>query len=650
MKAIHWNQGLRGRGTFLLATLLLFLFAVAPAAQASTCLKDLAALNENAETLRVEAAGFAFADSIDAEIHRGSDRTKTSIRSANASHTPVVIDYVGVGGGPLNAIAFSTLRAYDPQGTRLVFEASDSLGTFQKMPDFDVNTVELPNDSWNVFPGVPIQTTQLNPAGRRFVPARTFGAETALAYHSSQTPVIFGEKARITKEPKGAHWPAPYRIETGNGLMVYARNVLWGTGLGEPATKLSDPQSLAHIAEEKAKRDEALRRGDIHYAPGLQTVDDFLATTAKDRAAGRKPLARYPEGSTFAVIGSYDGGRIAIEELLREKTHEGKIHWIGQTVTGANVFREMLAGFRLERYGRIADNWDQLSTGDGHLQRIEKIVSSVNGKPRVQWRLIYDGPGGGVPGPVVDHVIFATGYKNVAKQALEGLSSPAGAEPPSPTELSPITVDRSDFTHVPFQNPTTIGGAQVKSNGKTDDIYALGAATGIGQSDEERARGFLGTAGASTAALARDIAIRNRDKRGSLPPPTLRSKAGEKRYLLVQIAKPSHAQGETRTPEATLNLRLRFAEALGAFSVSSSRPLEVSFHSIGAGRISVKIAGLDPLSARLVEEKLARNLPLLNALSNAIRTNEGPLTFRVPVRSDGMLRFEDLEVSFPVTR
>lgn len=573
-------------------------------------------------------------------LHETSDRLAEEIRHATASGEPYVVDDLGIGAGPLNAVAFANLRATDPRGRRLILEGSDTLGTFDKLPDFTANTVELPGDSQNVLPGLPVQPRDMNPSGSKFVNSSLFGDATVMGYHYSEANVAFNQKVvRITEQGPDQRWPARYRVETASGLVVYAKRIFVGTGMGEPAAKVKDAASQVLIQGEKHELDLAVLANSSEYAPGLVTVDDFLQLASRDVRAARSALARYGEGKKFAVVGGFDGGRIGVERLLEEAKTGPQILWVGLPSMTLNAFRASLG----ERYGPIADHWNRFQFGLGHVTKVEKIVTPVvGGEPRVQWRLTYGNPDQSLHREVVDHVIFATGYQNGVHGLFEGLRKGSGEGSVEPIELSPIVMDRSDYTTVPYKDPTTVVGARVKVGDRGHDIFVLGRATGISQSSEEQERGFLGTAGPAVAALASGLGKQSA-KGGHRLPEELRGDPSGKNPFSTRVTKTKvalHPSAEL----TLLDLKIHLGQSFDRFLLPPSATLGLEIKREG-GQLTFLFQGLETESAAILHRQMAGDEGLLRLVNDAFEQGRERLMISLPTRRSGAPKLEEMSVT-----
>jgi thioredoxin reductase len=467
-------------------------------------------------------ANVSYAQNLYKQFQERSSILLSSLKSAEESGEYKVFDTIGIGAGPHNACLLAALKAADPGAKSLVIESSDSLGTFQKLgKTFRLNTPEHGNVSGNVFPAIPAQVSDFNPAGKVFVEGEAVGDATLGAYQYADAPIVFGEKVTLIEKTESG-LPARYRLTTQSGVHVYANSVSIATGLGTPAIRITDPATLALIRSETA---------EAAISP-IATVDDFLKNL--DKASSLAPQS-IPDLSQeeVVVVGAGDGGNIAVEaggglaqglpSSVNEKLKAKKIVWIGQKAKNAKEFISTLNERKAHRYGDIAELYEngKIDPREGRLETVEKIT--VSGRPR--FKISFSSPTGDKTQMVVDRVIFSTGYQNESPQLLSGLGTQ--------TTLKPV-LGSIDKKTVPI-------GDQVFVGGKPENIWIVGNASSVQPTKEEwdhAVGGYMDILLPRSSELGRqigtDLASLAHDDPASVAPHILHSVSGTSYVFKVE--------------------------------------------------------------------------------------------------------------------
>jgi hypothetical protein len=642
------------------------------------CLPSYSKLSVRGQNaLQIEREQRVYVDGIMAQQHVQSDALANEIERANALGNPFVVDVVGVGAGPQNAIAFANLRAELPNGVFVILETSDRLGTFDKMRSFDVNTKELGLASGNTFPGVPVQPRDLNPHGVKYLPSTNFADVTALAHHYSRVKVLFEHsQIGLEEEPAPGAWPARYRVKIrrvdkfGNSkdLFVYSRAEIAAPGFGEPESRVSDQASQDLIAEEAAQTATAMAHptSRLGHAPGIQTVDSMLRIAGDDAKEGRSPMARYGDGD-FVVVGPRDGGAIGVEAItgLNATLNPGgvpthnPVTWLGQKAKTGAAYRDSIPNrARVDRYERIGAKIDskQVTTQAGYLQKVEPVLE--NGKRRFLITYSEHADGSGAQGTLTTaHLVFATGYQNGVMKLFDGLGGPE-----APPALRPIVQNPQLFTSNPsFHSDTTIASQVVtqKSGGseRPHQIYVVGNAIlntqGGGEISSRESGGavggFIDILGPRSATAGRRM---GEELRGGLTPiPLQRLEIApenhppdyfDRQYLVSEkTTQPSPFLFQNRSA-TELEMKIRLARFFSRFRLPQGKdPIDFQI-TRESGRISLRIYGLSAGSSDMVASEFNGDRKLIQLLDNLFEQGGKSVNVTTTVRGTGSIEPENM--------
>ena len=395
-----------------------------------------------------------------------------------------VWDTIFIGAGVHTAAAANALSQKDPSHAMLVIESGDlvsanfaSLG--QTIAINSSNRQETgegvqPFGRGNNNPGVgPVGVPDLS--GDKWPAADTLSDVATVSLASSGADVMTHSKVtRVSERQPGDSWPARYKIETSDGLTVYAATVVAGSGLGKP--KVNVKRGARIIANEIKKVD--LRRPD--RVPGIVYYEQAMAL-ANQSAAPRDPYRAAPGGRKprIAVIGGGDSGKTFLELMYgvapsgaydgpgkRDRTQRGDVGDVDWVVgpSGASDLQSFVDTVR-PRYGRIAP---EIKSSKVNL--VNKRFAGVERSGK-RYRIVYDD--GSKSTETYDHIVIATGFESEA-----------------PEVLRPI-LPRGYDTSVPFTRSNALERVKTKvvSGGKAierdvakrvvgQDVYFIGPASG----------------------------------------------------------------------------------------------------------------------------------------------------------------------------
>ncbi|MBC7545482.1 MAG: hypothetical protein H7338_22365, partial [Candidatus Sericytochromatia bacterium] len=253
--------------------------------------------------------------SIGKHLQTHSDHLKQFVRQ---HPTESAWDVVVVGGGSQGTIIGHEANTKGAGHSVLIMDQGVGEGNFGTLREFYMNTLNGVHDggvvaqkgrSKNPVHGSPVQPSDLS--AEMFPTAAAMGDASTIGLYGAQkagTDVMTGTKVLKVQENKGQGWPARYRIEAGDGTVVFANKVVFSTGLaGEP--------NLPNHAGTKAlvKQEMALIEAQDPQAIATQRLltDNQLLTLANQ---ADDPLAvwRTTDAPTY-IIGGGDAAKIPAE-------------------------------------------------------------------------------------------------------------------------------------------------------------------------------------------------------------------------------------------------------------------------------------------------------------------------------------------------
>ena len=591
------------------------------------------------------------------EITEKARKTEEKLRT---SSSPVVYDSVAVGAGPKNSILVGAMKETNPDLNVLVIESTESLGTFHRVKGFDINSAEWVGDSGNAFPTSPLHVRDLNINNSAYATAEELGHATQATWEIANPDMLFKTSVtKVSKEPTPGAWPAKYKVETDNGLTVYARSTVVTPGLGTPVNRLKDSSSIATVSKFESQAKNIDLANDATYIPRFQDVELFITNAVKDQKLGRAAIGRYKKKTTL-LVGDGDGGSIGAEAALgfnKQLNPSGaptdvQLVWMGQAAQSGDEFVKGLSRAKQPRYGRIGEAIDdgRLKPIHGYLARVEEFVNEAG---ETQFKAYYTTKKGeAIADPViVDNVVFATGYTHSHKTVTPYFNTLAKEGNTKGDELVfvPLQGKVNDFTR--YNGMKTASKAEINKqltvNGQKEDIYlaGLGGKTPISKRKMKTVTGgFLDITGAQAAATGQHIAQ-------SLAPQKL-TKA-----KLVQMLTPSEGEtltfikrpvrGETKIPNkelANIQNRMELGKTLRNFRSTPDSKFFLSAMNNEKGEMIFGVHGLDAKSSKEIVEAVSSNPKLIDGLFHELATNGNRVDIMIPARSTGAVRQEGLEL------
>lgn len=538
---------------------------------------------------------------------------------------PRVYDTVVIGAGLHASIFMATAAKQGRASSTLVVEATDVISTvFGKMDGmFRINSAEQAN----TFYGSPIQQRDLTT--QRFATSLDLGVLGSIAAYSSNVPILFNNPVRSVQDLKWSGQPGQgrYKIETSNGIVIYADKVVAAVGLGEISFPFKD-EATRGLCQHWLKQNYA-RPNEFQKIMTPDTLLSMLKNNVVNAKEQKQKfsLANETKGKTIAVVGSGDGGKITVEALMNKSPIPGsrnarskifaddvKVEWLGQSAKTPAEYRKST----WKRYFGIAEDIGQrVNTHSGH-------VSSIQELPNGQIELTY-AEGNKV---VADYVVLATGYKNLMPTLMKNLNG--SAVDPASVQLEPL---KRDGTAI---------GAQVKVvGGPSQDIFVIGPAAGAIKTKEELAASLTGNPvsvenlGPGSAAMV-EVTKTKLSKSSEL-------QISQSDFKMMLPEPPSNKWfSQKGVDELSLLVKMELHRSL--LGLSSVKELKLSLSSRnGLGLLTV--TGLTHESANLVVQRILRNKDLVQSLGRLADKNK-QLNIEVPV-SNGTFEVEraSLEVN-----
>ena len=613
------------------------------------------------------------------DMNSRSEKVKELIRADGAP----VWDTVFVGAGVHTAAAAAALGERDPRHAMLVIEGGELVSAnFASLGEtIAINSSNRQETGEGVQPfgrgnnnpsEGPIGVPDLS--GDKWPAADTLSDVATVSLHTSGADVITRSRvSRVSERGAGDAWPARYKIETADGLTVFAANVVVGTGLGKPTIKVARGAKL--IEREIAKVD--LRRPDD--VPGIMYYSQAMAL-ANQSAAPRDPYRAQPGGRAprIAVIGGGDSGRTFLElmyglapsnaydgpgKLDRAQRGEvGALDWVVGP-DGPTDCKSYLDGVRA-RYARISP-----SIKSGRAQLVNRNFIGVE-KKGDKFRVLYsDGSS-----RIYDKIIIATGFESQA-----------------PAVLAPLLPSGYDQT-VPFVRSnavekvsTTLGGGLRKPRSVAkrvvgQDVYLIGPTAGNDLVDRneilvKRDRSRKGDAPTEpqiaisenlasikflvpfSAALARNVLSErtanaprldttSADEKLRTALVTARGKRSQgRRIRRARVADPDEpASDPARTGIEPIVLKHEMATVLDDFTYGRLRSFELTVKPEPGGLL-LQAPQISEASIARLRDKVEANYALVQMLSKFARVGKS-VTFRVALARDGSIDVDSLTMTY----
>jgi uncharacterized small protein (DUF1192 family) len=575
-------------------------------------------------------------------------------RTIRTSKAPVHYDVIVVGAGPHNSIAVAAIKEVNPNFRILVIEATDNLGVFHSIKGFDINTKELLTRSGNGFPASPVQLKDFNFTDELFASAEGLGQLTQATYQYADVDMIFRNPVvKWSKEPRPGAWPGMYKVETGTGVTVYTNSGLVGTGFGSPIHRLTDAGSVAIWNKHESLIRSTNFATNAGFAPGVQSVDNFLTVAQRDVQLGRNSMARY-RGKKVMVIGGGDGGNIAVEGttgLNRQLNPTGadtgvETIWLNQKHKTGNEFRNSLSERLKPRYERIADAFDdgRVIPVDGRIVRIEEFTRGRETKFRVFYS---DQAGKAVTEPiVVDHLVFATGYTNNHSSVSPIFAGMVGQGNRSDDLLFRHLDGRVDeFTPYREFRTTQPITARLEVSGVPENVFMTGQVANTPITDaqwEIPVGGFidiLGPRSAATGTLLAHSLAPQRLSRFEVIRQLTPASGTHLQYIPLRVRNAPNPQ-ITNLIVADVDTKIELGKVLRNFKSAPHAQFKMV---ITEG--SVRIDGLAKTSADEIIASIRENQPLMESLAHHFRLGRKELEISVRFRSTGNIKLEDLVIA-----
>ena len=551
---------------------------------------------------------------------RMQDRSRELEKRLRTAQGPSVYNTVVVGGGLHGSIFAATAGQKGRGDNVLVIEASNVVSNvFGKMDGtFRINSPAQAN----TFPGSPIQQKDI--ASKPYATSLDLGTLATTAAYSSRADILFENPVVAITD---MHWAQSkndsprYRVQTATGVVVYANELVLAPGLGKVSFPFKDAATIDLVEKAFAKNLESPNE----YQP-IMTVDTFLGMVKNNVVGAREQKAKFSleaetHGKSIAVIGSGDGGKIAVEALTNRGPIPGNlnssgkkvfaddltVHWVGQSAKTPTEYKNST----WKRYFPIAkDIGGKIQTYDGYLQTIRQL-------PNGRFEIIY-GDGARLE---VDNIILATGYKNLVPSLMSNLNG----------EL----IEAANITMEPVvRNGTAIGSRVVVKDGPQQDVYVIGPGAGPIKTKEELSASRTGNPvsvenlGPGSSAMV-EVATKPAQRLINLG-----AAQSTFAYSLNQINVKANASNDIDV--LTVATKLELHRSLIGMSSNENITVGVTYKN------DLSISGLDKASADLVYGKISANQELVSALKKIAQKTLG---FKVQVpATEGVLRVDQAAI------
>ena len=594
------------------------------------------------------------------DMNGRSDRLKDAIRQAGEG---AVWDTVFLGAGIHTAAAAHALGQAAPSHAMLVIEAGEVVSAnFAALGETiainSSNRAEtgdgiLPFSDGNNNPAVgPVGVPDVS--GEKWPAADALSDVATISLHTSGADVLTRSKVtRVSERGPTDRWPARYRIETAEGLTVYAASVVVGSGLGRPSVRVERGAEL--IASETARVD--LRRPD--EVPGILYYSQAMAL-ANQSAAPRDPYRAAPGGRRprIAVIGGADSGRTVLElmyglapgnaydgpgKLDRAQRGEiGDLDWVVGPDGPADC-KSFLDRTRA-RYARIAPS---IKTGRAKLVN-RRFVGVARAGTR--FRVFYDDGSSAI----YDRIVLATGFESEVPDILAPVL-PAGVDTTVPlTRSGALAVVKQPVREKAREVRRSVG-KQVRGQ----DVFLIGPAAGDDLVPRKQITGppmlaaikFLvpySAALARTELPGRRAAGRTLDSRTVDVPRRAELAAGRgraaRRIRRARVAAPEEpAADPARTGIEPLILKLELAAVLEQFRYRGLDAVELTV-APARGGLLVTAPGLDDTAVGQLRDAIERSHGLVQMLGKLSRVGKS-VTVLAALRG-GLVDLESLTMTY----
>jgi hypothetical protein len=585
------------------------------------------------------------------DMNSRSERLKTAIRGAGDA---AVWDTVFLGAGIHTAAAASALGQAAPSHSMLVIEAGEVVSSnFASLGEtIAINSSNrretgqgiLPFSDGNNNPAVgPVGVPDVS--GEKWPAADALSDVATVSLHTSGADVLTRSAVlRVSERPAGERWPARYRIETADGLTVYAASVVVGSGLGRPSIKVDRGAEL--IARETGRVD--LRRPDD--VPGILYYSQAMAL-ANQSAAPRDPYRAAPgkRPPRIAVIGGADSGRTVLElmyglapgnaydgpgKLDRAQRGEiGDLDWVVGP-DGPTDCKSFLDRTRA-RYARIAPS---IKTGRARLVNRRFVGVARAGK---RYRVYYDDGSSAI----YDRIVLATGFESQVPDILSPIL-PADRDPAVPLTKSPAVA----VVKRPVREKNRPVARTVAKQVVGHDVYLIGPAAGDDLVPRKQITGPPMLAAIKflvpySAALAREVLPATRARAPRLDPRVVdqrtrialgaaRGRAGAPRRIRrSRVAEPDDpASDPARTGIEPLVLKHEMATVLDEFSYGRLQSVSLTVRPARGG-LQVSSAELDDAAIQRVRDAIEQNYALVRMLDKFARVGKS-VSFTASTRGE----------------
>ncbi len=308
-----------------------------------------------------------------------------------------VFDVVCLGAGP-QCIAASMVLGKSKLRS-LVVEKSDTVSSNFALKDFMINSSETSDLTMHEIPGGALHFDQI--MSSKYANSQQLATYLQALQFQSKVPVLLNTEV-VSFELRQVGGIEVVVLKTAQGLDILAKKLMVGTGLGEAITKIPDLNYQKNLKEQV----QASKQNQFALQK-LMNTETFMKALKLDPKSA-KPIVM---PKTIAIIGSGDGARISLEELMESfvvMPKDIKIYWIGSNIHTAEEYIASQKGW--DRYiEKMIPHFQQgrIESVPGYGQSVELLI---NGKMKIS---VQDPDTKAIRQIEVDMAVDNTGYENV---------------------------------------------------------------------------------------------------------------------------------------------------------------------------------------------------------------------------------------------
>ncbi len=324
-------------------------------------------------------------------------RKESALIQARLQKNSEIFDVVCLGAGPQCTAASMVLGKTNLKS--LVVEKSDTVSSNFASKDFMINSSETSDLTMHEIPGGALHFDQI--MSSKYGNSQQLATYVQALQFQSKVPVLLNTEV-VSFELRKIGNIEVVVLKTAQGTEILAKKLMVGTGLGEAVTKIPD-SNYQKILKEQVQ----ISKQNPLALQKLMNTETFMKALKLDPKAA-KPIVM---PKTLAMIGSGDGARISLEELMESfvvMPKDFKIYWIGSNIKTADEYIASQKGW--DRYiEKVVPHFQQgrIESVSGYGQSVEFLS---NGKMKIS---VQDPDTKVISQVEVDMAVDNTGYENV---------------------------------------------------------------------------------------------------------------------------------------------------------------------------------------------------------------------------------------------